>query len=393
MNQQRIGKRTFIAAGVGALALAALPLAAQQKPPIKLGVITILSGPLATYGKSQELLAKMAAEDINAKGGINGSMVQLAIEDAQLDPGQAVLMLRKLHGDGYFGAIGPVTGTQWETASPLANQIQMPSISVNAAKPGITVKPWTIRLVPADDTAQPAGFNDFIKLHPNVKRGVILADVREATGRSVADDFARLAKAAGVQIVDVVEFSTRATDLSPAAIKAKGANPDVLFVAAFAPSAVMLAKEFAAQGMKVPVLASSILWPGPFINQVGENGRNWYTWGYTTNDRTTGDKALHESIVKRALARADTTLGTPFNVSNWSVTYDALMLYADILRRNGFDGSSDPKKVRETIKDEFVKLKSYSGVNRYTMRDTGDADVPTSALVTDIDAKVWRYPK
>ena len=68
-------------------------------------------------------------------------------------------------------------------------------------------------------------------------------------------------------------------------------------------------------------------------------------------------------------------------------------LYADILRRNGFDGSSDPKKVRETIKNEFLKLKTYSGVNAYTMRDTGDADIKTNALVADVERKVWTYPK
>ena len=51
--------------GVIAIVFAAFAchVGAQQKPPVKLGVISILSGPLATYGKSQELLAKMAVEE------------------------------------------------------------------------------------------------------------------------------------------------------------------------------------------------------------------------------------------------------------------------------------------------------------------------------------------
>lgn len=385
-------RRSFVTSAAAALALAAFPLAAQQKPPIKIGLITPVTGPLALYAKSQEMFARMAVEDINAKGGVNGSPIQLVVEDSQLDPGQAVLLLRKLANDGAFGTLGPMTGTQWETAASVANQIQFPAIAVNAAKAGITVRPWTLRLVPGDDVALPNGFRAFAKMFPNAKRGVIIADVREATSKAAADEYVRLAKEAGIQIVDTIEFSTRATDLSPVGIKVKGANPDLLFVASLGPPAILLAKEFAAQGVKAPVLASTMLWPGPWINQVGDNGRNWYTWGFATNDRTHGNRDLHQSVVKRALERADPSWGVPFNVANWTATYDAVLLYADILRRNKIDGTADPKKVRELIKNEFVKLKTFEGVNTYAIRDTGDADIPNGVLVSDPAAKIWRFP-
>jgi branched-chain amino acid transport system substrate-binding protein len=51
----------------------------------------------------------MAVEDINAKGGINGSPLAIDIGDAQVDPGQAVLLFRKYVNDGYLGVIGPMT--------------------------------------------------------------------------------------------------------------------------------------------------------------------------------------------------------------------------------------------------------------------------------------------
>jgi len=388
----RIRHAAAAVAAFAALTLSAGPLHAQQKPPLRIGLIAPMSGPLTSYGKSQEIFARMAVEDVNAKGGINGSQLVLQIEDSQLDPGQAVLLLRKFSAEGYVGVIGPMTGTQWETASPVANQIGMPAIAANAAKPGITVRPWTLRLVPADDSAQPEGFASFMKLQPKAKSAVIVADVREATSKAAADEFEKLAKTAGLRITEVVEFSTRATDLSPAAIKVKGANPDLLLVAALGPSAMLLAKEFAAQGIKAPVLASSMLWPGPFVNIVGENGRNWYSWGFTTNERTHGNRELHLSVVKRAQERADPTLGVPFNVANWTATYDSVLLYADILRRTGLDGAADPKKARETIKNEFMKLKTFTGVNSYTIRDSGDAHVPVQALQLDPQRKVWKFP-
>jgi branched-chain amino acid transport system substrate-binding protein len=393
-------KRRFLAGLSTALALTAgvawaqAPKAGAAKPPIKIALITPISGALSSYGRMQDLLVKIAAEDINAKGGINGSQVVVETGDAQMDPGQAVLLFRKYANEGFFGVIGPISGTQWETISPLANQIGLPAINANAVKPGITVRPWTLRLHPADDTMIPEGFKAFQKAYPKVKKVVIVADVREASGKAGAEVFQKLAKDAGLQIAETVEFSTRATDLSPAAIRVKSHNPDAVLAVAFVPQALLLAKEFATQGVKVPVINTAILWPGPFVNLVGENGANWHVIGYSTDDKGVPGNAnfeLHQSVVKRAQQRADPSLGVPANVANWTVGYDALLLYADILRRNGMDGSTDPKKAREAIKNEFTKLKSFKGVLSYSIRDNGDGYIPSTLLVPDAKKKSWKF--
>ena len=199
-NRKRVFCKTFLATTFFALGLGMG--FAQTKPPIKLGAITALTGPFAGYGKIQDMHLKLAVEDINAKGGINGSLLQLEVGDAQADPAQSVSLFRKFEGEGYFGVVGPLTGTQWETVSALANQINMPSISVNATKPGITIKPWTIRLHPADDTLMPDGVKDFLKAYPKVKKVVIVADVREASSKASADAYAILAKQNGLEVLE-----------------------------------------------------------------------------------------------------------------------------------------------------------------------------------------------
>ena len=383
-------KNAILAVACAAASLFGLAAEAQQKPPIKLGNISSLTGPLGVYGKTQEIVVRLAVEDINKKGGVNGSQLLVESVDAQLDPGQAVLLFRKFANEGYFAVVGPITGTQWETVSPLANRIGLPAIAPNASKPGITIRPWTIRLVPADDTLIPEGFEAFRKLYSGIKRVAIVADVREASGKAGADVFMKLAKGAGMQVVDVVEFSTRATDLSPAAIQVKGQNPDAVFVVALAHSALMLAKAFKEQNMNAPVLANSIIWPGPFVNTIGDEGKNWHTIGFSTNEQTTGDAALYASVVKRFVERADASLGKPANMANWSVTYDAFLLLADIMRRHGIDGNTDPKKAREVIKDEFVKLKTFVGLNNTRLRDTGDGYVPAVVLTPDFERRMWK---
>ncbi|MDB5897085.1 MAG: branched-chain amino acid abc transporter, amino acid-binding protein [Ramlibacter sp.] len=388
-------KRKLLAIGavVAAGLLAGGAAVAQAKPPVKLGLITPMTGPLGASGKIQEIVVKLAVEDINAKGGINGSLLQVDVSDASTDPGQAVLMFRKYAGEGHFGVIGPMTGTQWETVSPLANQINMPAISVNASKPGITVRPWTIRLEPPDDTLIPEGLRDFLKAYPKTKRVVIVADVREASSKAAADAYADLARKSGLEVVETVEFSSRATDLSAAAIQIKSHNPDAILAAAFPAQAMLLAKDLTAQGLKAPILNISVLWAGPFINMVGDLGRNWHVIGWSTNEsgQAGTDNALYASIVKRVLPKGDAQIGNPPNLANWSLGYDAVLLYADIMRRNGIDGNTDPKTARELIKNEFVKLKTFAGAYKYTMLDTGDAHIPATVLIADVEKKQWKF--
>lgn len=382
-----------LAAAATALGLCALP-AHAQKPPIKVGLITPLTGPLGSYGKSQEMMVKLAVEDVNAAGGINGSQLQVDIGDSQTDPGQAVLLFRKYFNDGYFGVVGPMTGTQWETVSPLANQLNMPAVSVNAVKPGITIKPWTIRLMPPDDTLMPEGVKAFLAAHPKVKKVVITADVREASSKASADMYAALAKQLGLEVLETVEFSSRATDMSAIAIQIKSRNPDAILASAFPAQAMLLAKDLTVQGVKAPILNTSILWTGPFINNVGENGRNWNVIGFATNDAGPAghsDAAVYGNVAKRAQQRADASIGLPFNVANWPVSYDGVLFLADAMRRAGIDGSTDPKKAREAIKNQFTSAKNFSGAFKYTFRDTGDGHIPTGVLSADVDKKVWKF--
>lgn len=385
-------RRTLLAA----IALAALLVPgaalAQQKPPIKLGYLGPLTGFLTAYGKTQEMVVKMAVEDVNAKGGINGSQLTLMSEDTSIDPGQAVLMFRKLAGEGAFAVIGPQTGTQWETVSPLANQLEVPALTATALKSGVTKRPWTIRVHPADDTMIPEGFAAFRKLYPKVKKVLIMADIREASGKAGAELFEKYAKEAGMEVMELVEFSTRTTDMSPAAIQVKGKNPDAVLVAALGPSAVMIAKEFKVQNITAPVLTSAIIWPGTFVNVIGDEGKTWHTMGFGTMNKVTGDNALNSQLWNRLQERADPAImSKPANLANWPVSYDAVMLLADIMRRNGIDGATDVKKAREAIKNEFVKLQGFSGVHVYKMRDTGDFHVPAAILTPDVEKKVWKF--
>ena len=108
--------RTFGLA-VGAVALTCLPAAAQTKvtnegisaTEIVIGTHQDLSGPIKGWGVPVANGMKMAAEEINASGGINGRKIRLVVEDSGYDPKKAVLASQKLiERDKIFAMVGPM---------------------------------------------------------------------------------------------------------------------------------------------------------------------------------------------------------------------------------------------------------------------------------------------
>jgi len=371
------------------------PALAEQKPLIKIGHLAAMSGFAAVYGRTQKLAIDMAVKDVNDSGGINGSKIVVLTQDDQLSPAQAVRLYRSLARQGVFAVIGPMSGTQWETVSPMSKRMKVPTIGVNAAKPGITVRPWSIRLVAVEDTIVPEAVGEFFKSYPKIKSIVIVGDVREASSKAAAEMYGKQAAKHGIKVLDTISFSTRATDLSPVAIKIKGLKPDAVLYAGFIPTALLLSKSMQAQGVSMPVLGNGIIWPGNFPHAAGDAGRNWHTMGYSTNKLSSGDAKLYGSFAKRylAIAAKDSALQQPANISNNTVAYDAVMLLAKIMRKAKISGATDIQEAREKIKNGINATKTYVGLNKYRIRDTGDAYIRARAMRIDTKNKVWHFIK
>jgi ABC-type branched-subunit amino acid transport system substrate-binding protein len=111
--------KSFKALGlaVGALALSHLPAVAQTRvtnegispTEIVIGTHQDLSGPIKVWGIPVSNGMKMAVEEINASGGINGRKLRMILEDSSYDPKKAVLATQKMiERDKVFAMVGPM---------------------------------------------------------------------------------------------------------------------------------------------------------------------------------------------------------------------------------------------------------------------------------------------
>jgi len=365
----------------------------QDKSPIVIGQVGINSGPAGSYGRLQLVMLEIAVEDINAKGGINGSKVVLESADAELDPAKAVVHLRNFQRSNAVLALGFISGAQWEAAAPLANQIKMPVITANAAKAGITVRPWSLRFGPTDETNIPSALDAVRKLMPNAKKVVILSDMSQASNAAADVLLKKAAAGHGMEILQALEFTTGSTDLSPLAISIKGSGADLILVNALIPQALSLASEFNKQGITTPVFAHGFIWTGNFVSSAGATANNWLTFGWNTNAEVEGNQELYNNVAKRFIERAskDPSLGVPPNIANNTNAYDAMLFVAETLRAAGVDGNTPVDKAREVLKDGFVNLKEFKGLLNHSFTKSGDDVMQVRLLKPDQVSKTWKF--
>src|SRR5258705_13123509 len=131
---------------VGALALTCLPAAAQTKVTnegisaneIVIGTHQDLSGPIKGWGVPVSNGMKMAVEEINAAGGIQGRKIKLIVEDSGYDPKKAVLASQKMvERDKIFAMVGPM-GSPTVQISCRARSSDRKSTRLNSSHLGIS---------------------------------------------------------------------------------------------------------------------------------------------------------------------------------------------------------------------------------------------------------------
>jgi branched-chain amino acid transport system substrate-binding protein len=191
-----------------------------------------VSGPQAHYGKDNENGARMAIEDLNAKGvTIGGKKVklELAAEDDAADPKQGTAAAQKLCDAKVAGVVGHLNSGTTIPASAVYNQCGIPHVTPSATNPKLTTQGFktTFRLL-ANDNALGAG----LALHAvnNLKlKKVAIIDDRTAYGQGVAEVFAATAKSKGMEIVDQQYTTDKATDFMAILTAIKSKNPDAIF--------------------------------------------------------------------------------------------------------------------------------------------------------------------
>jgi branched-chain amino acid transport system substrate-binding protein len=217
-----------------ALAFAFQGAAQAQEMVVRIGHVSPLSGPSAHMGKDTEEGARLAVEELNARGvTIGGKKVKLELlsEDDAGDPKQATTVAQKLVDAKVHGVIGHMNSGTTIPASKIYNVAGIPQISPSATNPKYTLQGFnTAFRVVANDT-QLGGTLGRYAVQINQAKNIAIIDDRTAYGQGMADEFSKAAlkKSSSVNIVSRQYTTDKATDFASILTAIKAKHPDVVF--------------------------------------------------------------------------------------------------------------------------------------------------------------------
>jgi branched-chain amino acid transport system substrate-binding protein len=216
---------------IGALALALTGSVFAQEV-VKIGHVGPTSGQIAHLGKDNENGARMAIDELNAKGvSIGGKKVkfELLAEDDGADPKQGTAAAQKLVDAKVSGVVGHLNSGTTIPASKLYSDAGIPQISPSATNPKYTRQGFKTAFRVVADDVHLGGTLGRYAVKDLKGKSIAVIDDRTAYGQGVADEFEKGVKGAGGKTVGREFTNDKATDFTAILTTLKGKKPDVIF--------------------------------------------------------------------------------------------------------------------------------------------------------------------
>lgn len=355
-------RRTLLGTAGAAAAVLGVPLPLRAQPrAIKIGVITPVTGAMAEVGQYCRIAAQMAADDVNAAGGIKsmgGARLELLLGDSETKMEVARSEADRVIGAGAQLLTGAFHSAHVAAISSLAQQKRVPYIidisgadapTANIARSvreGTQKVQYVYRIFPsglifARNCVR--YMTEMFKQAGASPKRIVLMYSNDAFGKPQAEHFLNVHKAAnpGFDVVDVIPYPETATDLSTEVTRARVARPDIIAPVTRPATAIILLEELARQRVDVMGIISPGA-PGLYesrqIEQLRQNLEYVMDNVPWPNFRDPQTQRLAQEFLKRSNGKAFDTSG---------YTYEAIRVIADVLERAR---SADPDALVDAIK-------------------------------------------
>ena len=208
---------------------------------VKVGIVLPLTGAQAKFGEIEKRSFEMAAEEINAAGGIKGSKLELLFEDDTGKPDVGRAATEKLISRDKVNVLtGGYSSAVTQAATAVAQQFKVPFLVTTGSADEITEKgyDYIFRINPtSSEYFDP--FETLIQKAGGIKTMALLYENTQF-GQSSAKDVEGAAKSAGIQVVVKEGYQAGAIDFKPILSKVKGAKPDIIYMVSYVMDAALL---------------------------------------------------------------------------------------------------------------------------------------------------------
>ena len=356
-------KRILIASLLIAGLLSACQPQSGGGDKVRIGVFMSTTGTTANFGISSVNGIKMAADEINAAGGINGKQVELLVQDDRSDASEAATIVTKfVTQDQVNAVIGEVASSRSIAAAPIAQNAKIPMLTPSSTNPEVTKKGDFIFRSCFIDPYQGAAIAQFAAKTLGAKTAAIMVDRKNdySTGleKVITETFTKL----GGKMVATQSYQEGDQDFNAQLTSLKGSNPEVIFVPGYYNDVGLIAKQARDKGITVPLVGGDG-WDSEQLYKIGGTALNgsYFTNHYSPYD--TDPKV--QKFVKDYKARYNST---PDALA--ATAYDAANIMFDAIKRSKSLSGPD-------IRDALQATNAFPGVTgTVTFNQNRDAVKP-----------------
>lgn len=333
--------RSWIACAVISAGLSGHALAQET---IKIGVNQPLTGVVAAAGNMVTAGTKIAAEEINAKGGILGKKLELIIEDNKSNPTEAASVAEKLiTRDKVPAMVGAWSSTYTLAVMPKLLEYKVPMIVETSSADKITTSgnPYVFRISPTNGT-EAKSFARFVE-PLNIKKADFLV-VNNDWGLGAASEFSKMLKEKGLVVNKSLNMDAAAQDLSAQLSTLKGTDSDTLFITTGVEQMTLLMKQAQSLGLKRRIVTTGGTLPDQLIEQAGSASNDSYHDAMFAPwfPETAADPAAAKEFIA-AWGKAGLT---PGGMPEGARGYDAVRVLAKAIEKAG---AADSEKIRAAL--------------------------------------------
>ena len=341
-----------------ATALAAVSIHVNAADPIRIGLVSEITGPNAEAGANTVNGAKLALEEVNKAGGVLGRPLELKIEDNQSTNPGSVLAVSKLGSEGDLAAlIAPIRSTQVQATAPTIAKLGLPTM-IGGTDYGLTHSghAWLFRARPNDSYSAKVIVDYGVNTLKKKKWAIIYSTDTFGTGgkNMVVEEL----KLLGVTPILLQGYTNNTQDFTPIVLAVKQSGADILAsYTPFSTDAAILATQLRQLGVNTPWIGSATLVSDSTLRLAKDALHDTYSVSDFFADANPEVQAYAKKYKLQFGREADL-------YSGWS--YDAVHILALAMNRAK---STKPDDIRK----EILAIRGFKGVEgTYNFDKNGD---------------------
>lgn len=353
MNFKKLGLTLLTATTLFAQTASFSVFAQEDNEPVKIGANMETSGYSASYGQAMLDAIELAAEEVNADGGLlGGRQVEVVHYDNKSDKTETASVATRLVEEGVAALIGPGATDLVLAQNPVAQQSEVSAVIPAATADDLTldadgnVMEWVFRLA-FSYTYQANAAARFATDELGAQKAVVLVDQSNDYSVGQAEPFKAEWEALGNEVVLEESYTGGDTDFSAVLTTLLATDFDVIYLPAFYTEGGLITKQAREMGITQPILSGHGFASDAYVELAGaENATDvYYTSNFYTGTEEPAGKEFVEAYEAKYGKKPD-TFG--------ALGYDGAKLLFQAIEDAG---STDPAAVRDAIEN----MESFTG--------------------------------